>query len=332
MPTFECPHDALHRAWDNSLSPALTIDTGDIVTFATVDASDGATAPPPWARQRPAGDARGRRRPDGGRGHPMCGPIVIQGARPGDTLVVEVLAIAPYEWGWTAFRAGGGLLGAEVAERGFTYWDLRGAGGDGNDGGDRRAVPWSSDASRPPMPARVPMQPFCGVMGVAPAEVGEHSTTPPRAVGGNLDVRGLAPGSTLYLPVAVDGALFSVGDVHAAQGDGEVCGTGIECGGDVTLRFDIQRGRRLAAPEYRTPAQPAPGPRYATTGVAPDLMAASQEAVRAMIAYLQAEHGLSAADAYILCSVAVDLSISEVVDTPNWVVSALLPLGVVDSR
>jgi len=326
MPTFECPHDALHRAWDNSLAPALTVAPGDAVTFATVDASDGGTAPPPWAKQRPAGAARGRQRPGGGRGHPMCGPIAIRGACPGDTLVVEVISIAPYEWGWTAFRAGGGLLGAEVGERGFTYWDLRDAGGDG------RAVPWSSDEARPSMPVRVPMQPFCGVMGVAPAEVGEHSTTPPRAVGGNLDVRGLVPGSTLYLPVEVDGALFSVGDVHAAQGDGEVCGTGIECGGDVTLRFGVQRGRRLAAPEYRTPAQPAPGPRYATTGVAPDLMAASQDAVRGMIAYLQAEHGLSAANAYILCSVAVDLSISEVVDAPNWVVSASLPLGVVDGR
>ncbi len=322
MSTFECPYDALHRAWDNSLPAALTIEPGDTVTFATVDASDGEVAPPSWATDKPSPRERGTRRADGGRGHPMCGPVAVRGARPGDILVVEVLDIAPREWGWTAFRAGGGVLGEEIADSGFIYWDLRG----------ERAVPWSPKEVRPPMPARVPMHPFCGVMGMAPAEPGVHSTTPPRAVGGNLDVRGLVPGSTLLLPVEGEGALFSVGDVHAAQGDGEVCGTGIECGGAVTLRFDLRRDRRLTAPEYRVPALPPPGPRYGTTGVAPDLMEATRAAVRGMIAYLRAEHDLSFADAYILCSVAVDLTISEVVDAPNWVVSALLPLNAVDSR
>ncbi len=315
--TFDCPHDALHRAWDNSLPAALAIEPGDTVTFTTVDASDGDVASPPWATDRPS-KSRGVQRADGERGHPMCGPIAVRGVRPGDTLVVEVLDIAPHEWGWTAFRAGGGVLGDEVTERGFVYWNLRG----------ERAVSWAPDGAAAPVPARVPIQPFCGVMGVAPAESGMRSTTPPRQVGGNLDVRGLVPGATLFLPVAVEGALFSAGDVHAAQGDGEVCGTGIECGGAVTLRFDVRRGRRLAAPEYHVPAVPPPGSRYGTTGVAPDLMEATRAAVRGMVAYLQAEHGLSFADAYILCSVAVDLSISEVVDAPNWVVSALLPLDV----
>jgi len=319
MTTFACPFDALHRAWDNSLPPAITVDAGDTVTFQTVDASDGATTPPPWATAAVSSRERGRRRSDGGRGHPMCGPVAVRGARPGDILVVEALDIAPHTWGWTAIGPHG-VLGAEAA-RALVYWDLRG----------EHAVPWSPQEGRPSMAVRVPMRPFCGVMGVAPATGGEHSTTPPRAVGGNLDVRGLVPGSTLLLPVEVDGALFSVGDVHAAQGDGEVCGTGIECGGAVTLRFDVRRDRRLAAPEYRVPAQPAPGPRHGVTGVAPDLMEATRAAVRGMIAYLGAEHGLSAADAYILCSVAVDLAISEVVDAPNWVVSALLPLDVVES-
>jgi acetamidase/formamidase len=165
-------------------------------------------------------------------------------------------------------------------------------------------------------------------MGVAPAEPGEHSTIPPRVVGGNMDVRYLTTGSTLLLPIAVEQALFSVGDVHAAQGDGEVCGTGIECHATVTLRFDLRRDRRLAQPEFHTPRRIIPGPCYGTAGVSPDLMEATRQAVWQMIAYLKTEHGFRATDAYILCSAAVDLAISEVVDGPNWIVSALLPLQV----
>jgi len=204
----------------------------------------------------------------------------VRGARPGDILVVEVLDITPHAWGWTAIGPHG-VLGAEMA-RALVYWDLRG----------ERAVPWSPQQASPSMSVRVPPRPFCGVMGVAPAVGGEHSTTPPRAVGGNLDVRGLVPGSTLFLPIGVDGALSAAGAVPAEQGDGEVCGTGIECGGTVTLRFDLRRDRRLTAPEYRVPAQPAPGPRHGVTGIAPDLMEATRAAVRGMIAYLGAEHGL----------------------------------------
>lgn len=313
MPSFSCPLDAVHRAWDNGLAPALSIDPGDTVTFTTIDASDGRIEPPPWAGEPPV-ERRGTQ-PAGASGHPLCGPIAVRGARPGDALVVDTVAIAPGAWGWTAL--GNGVLGAEVAERGLAYWDLRG----------EWAAPWSAEArSSPFMGVRVPIQPFCGVMGVAPAEAGEQSTIPPRAVGGNLDVRQLVPGSTLFLPVAVAGGLFSVGDVHAAQGDGEVCGTGIECAATVTLRFDLRRGQSLPAPAYRTPAAPQTGPRYGVTGVAPDLMTATRQAVHGMIDYLRDDHGFSTVEAYILCSVAVDLAISEVVDAPNWVVSALLPL------
>lgn len=316
MPTFECPLDALYRAWDNSLPPALTIDPGDTVTFYTVDAGDGGFTAPAWALERPPSRERGRQPSTVRAGHPLCGPIAVHGARPGDTLVVDVLGIVVHDWGWTAIGPHG-VLGEEIGRR-RVYWDLRG----------ERAIPWSDSAAQPPPPVSIPIQPFCGVMGVAPAEPGEHVTTPPRDVGGNMDVKGLIPGSTLLLPVAVDGALFSVGDVHAAQGDGEVCGTGIECGATVTLHFDVRRDRRLERPEYRVPSLPPPGPRHGVTGVAPDLMEATRQAIRGMIAYLRAEHGLSTADAYIVCSVAVDLAISEAVDPPNWVVSALLPLDI----
>jgi len=236
MPTFHCPPDAIHRAWDNSLTPALTIDPGDTVMFATVDASNGSIAAPSWVSSVP-------RRHDGrepttvAAAHPLCGPIAVRGAHRNDTLVVDILSIVPDAWGWTTINPVSGLLGAEVAPQHLVRWDLRG----------RWAVPCVEDG-REPMPVRVPIQPFCGVMGVAPDERGELSTIPPRSVGGNMDVRHLVGGTTLLLPIAVEGALFSVGDVHAAQGDGEVSGTGIECAATVALRFGVRRDRRRAAP------------------------------------------------------------------------------------
>jgi acetamidase/formamidase len=316
MATHHLSLEALHRCWDNALPPALAIDPGDTVVFSTVDAADGRVAAPSWAAPRPPSRERGVHPATMPGRHPICGPVAVRGVHPGDTLAIEVLSIVPDTWGWTSI-GDHGVLGQGFAERVTVYWDLRGEG----------AVPVSVDGV-PLMPVRVPQLPFCGVIGVAPGEPGEHSTIPPRAVGGNLDVRLLTTGSTLLLPVAVESALFSTGDVHAAQGDGEVSGTGIECCATVTLRFDVQRGRVLEGPEYRTPRRVLDGPCYATTGVGPDLLEASRQAIRQMIAYLRAEHGLSAPHAYILCSAVVDLAISEVVDGPNWVVSAVLPLAV----
>jgi acetamidase/formamidase len=152
---------------------------------------------------------------------------------------------------------------------------------------------------------------------------------PPRRAGGNMDIKQLVAGATLWLPVLVDGALFSAGDAHAAQGDGEVCVTAVEMMGRLTLRFNVQSGRRLAEPQLRTPAPPSNatnrGAHYATTAHGPDLFAASQQAVRYMIDHIVEAHGLSREQAYVVCSVAVDLKISEIVDAPNWIVSAFLP-------
>jgi acetamidase/formamidase len=144
-----------------------------------------------------------------------------------------------------------------------------------------------------------------------------------------MDIKQLVAGTTLMLPVWVDGALFSVGDAHAAQGDGEVCVTAIEMMGRVTLRFGLESGRGLREPRFRTrgPLSSAAerGPCYVTTANGPDLFANAQQAIRYMIEHLVAERGLSREEAYILCSVAVDLKISEIVDAPNWIVSAFLP-------
>jgi acetamidase/formamidase len=181
---------------------------------------------------------------------------------------------------------------------------------------------------------QVPLKPFAGTIGVAPAEPGKHSVVPPRRVGGNLDIRDLNAGAVLYLPVEVPGALFSVGDTHAAQGDGEVCGTAIESQMNVVLRFELEKGAAPGMPRFTTAG---PVTRHldekgyeVTTGVGPDLMAGARMAVSNMIDLLGRRHGLGSADAYMLCSVCADVRISEVVDAPNWVVSLYFPRVVLE--
>lgn len=322
--------EVIHTVWDRDLSPALRIEPGETIEFETLDASFGhaarrvAEGGQPIAPDLAEVITRGRydARPYGAlRGHPLTGPVHVEGTRPGDVLAIEILDVRPAAWGWTSCRPHGiGLLDAELAEAGrlteqqWRYWDLR----SGTHGTFLPGI-------------RVPLAPFCGVMGVALAEPGAHSTSPPRHVGGNLDVRQLVSGSTLFLPVEVEGALFSVGDVHGAQGDGELCGTGIETEATVTLRFGLRRGRSITTPELLTPGPltpPLPGGWFATTGNAPDLMEAARIALRAMLAYLERERGLDIVDAYVLASACVDLKISQIVDAPNWTVSAFLPLGV----
>lgn len=290
--------ETVHYAWDNALPPRLVIDSGDTVRLACRDAFDG-------VYQRNSKEVVKRV----ASGHPLTGPIGVRGARPGDVLQVDVLELVPGAFGVTVFVPDRGLLPEDFPDPYLKVWDLHGSAGELRPG------------------IRVPLAPFLGVMGVALGVAGEHTTIPPRLQGGNMDIKQLTKGSTLFLPVAVDGALFSCGDGHAAQGDGEVCITAIETTMTATLRLTVRHDHPIAAPEFETPSAGAlPGRHYVTTGIAPDLMEASREAVRAMIRHLCVAHGLSREDAYVLCSVAVDLKISEVVDAPNWIVSAFLPL------
>ncbi len=246
------------------------------------------------------------------RVNPVSGPIYVEGAGAGDVLQVDILSVEPGAFGWTALIPGFGLLADQFPDPWVHVWEL------------------SAGAAVFTDSIRVPMQPFCGVLGVAPAAPGVHSVIPPRRVGGNLDTRQLGPGTTLYLPIEVDGALFGVGDTHAAQGDGEVCGTAIEAAMTVSLRLTVRRDLDIDTPEFdvttplERPSAAAVG-YHATTGVAPDLMAATRQSIERMIVHLERNYGLSPEQAYALCSVAVDLRISEVVDAPNWVVSAFLP-------
>lgn len=294
--------DDPHYSWDNSLAPKLTIAPGDTVTIHSRDAGDG------WIT--PETTMEDLQRPREFKGHALTGPIAIEGAEPGDTLVIDVLALQPGPFGYTSFMPGRGLLPDDFSGRYLQKWDL----------------------TRDPTPFRpgiaIPLEPFLGVMGTALAEAGSHSTSPPRANGGNADVKQLVVGSTVYLPVFVEGALFSCGDGHAAQGDGEVCITAIETSMTSTLRFNLIKGWQVPELQFRTPSltpKTNTGSWYATSGHSPDLLEACRIAVRHMIDYLVRAHGLSREDAYILCSVAVDLKVSEVVDAPNWLVSAFLP-------
>jgi len=294
----------VHYAWDNSLAPRLEIDPGDTVAFDTRDAADYY-----YSRGSTHADVLAR---GPFRGHPLTGPVRVRGARPGDVLLVDVVEMRPaLDFGWTAVRPGRGLLPMEDFPKPYLQiWDVT----DGKHARSERGI-------------AVPLEAFPGVMGVALDEPGAHSTMPPRKNGGNMDIKQLTVGTRLMLPVWVDGALFSVGDGHGAQGDGEVCVTAVEMAAHVTLRFDLAQGRSLHEPQFRTPATPAGarGPCFVTTAHGPDLHASSQQAIRYMIDHLVAERGLSREEAYILSSVCVDLRISEIVDAPNWIVSAFLP-------
>ena len=252
---------------------------------------------------------------DWDRVYPLAGPIAVEGAEPGDTLAVEVLDLHTQGWGWTAILPGLGLLSDDFPDAYLRIFDLS----------DGDLVHFREDI-------KIPIEPFMGTMGVCPAGASAQPVMPPGTFGGNMDTRQLTRGTTLYLPVQVAGALFSCGDAHAAQGDGEVCVTGLESPMYGALRFTLHKDRPIPAPQYLTGGPLAPrvadAPWYGTTGVGPDLFVGAQEAVRAMVDHLSAEHGLSPEDAYLLCSLCVDLRISEIVDAGQYVVSALLPLAI----
>jgi acetamidase/formamidase len=299
---------AFNYVWDGGLEPALEVEPGEQVLLHARDASDEQISRDSTARD--VADI------DFSHVNPVSGPVFVKGAQPGDVLAVELLELRPGDWGWTALIPGFGLLADDFTEP----W-LRISAIDPDAGSVRFADGIS-----------LPLRPFPGTIGVAPAEPGAHPILPPSRWGGNLDTRHLTAGTTLYLPVGVEGALFSLGDTHAAQGDGEVCGTAVESAMDVVVRLSVRRDLTITAPEFELPARPpAPTPGYhVCTGVAPDLMEAARIAVRAMIDHLTARHELDPEEAYALASVACDLRIHELVDAPNWVVGAFLPATVFD--
>jgi len=295
-----------HLSWDNARPPAITVAPGDTVEFRDIDATSGQLT----AKSTPKDIGT----LDFSLINPIAGPVYMDGAVPGDALKVTLLSFDPSGWAWTAIVPGFGLLAEEFTQPALNIWTYEKS--------------FAAPAVYGPG-ARVPLKPFCGTIGVAPAEPGSHSTIPPHNAGGNMDIRDLTVGVDLYLPVRVKGALFSIGDPHAAQGDGEVCGTAIESPMSVTAKFDLIKGANLRFPRFVTHG---PVTRHldskgyeVTTGIGPELMEATRNAVRGMIDLLGRQHGMSPENAYMLCSVCADMRISEVVDRPNWVVSCYLP-------
>jgi acetamidase/formamidase len=300
-----------HFGWNNANAPVLTVAPGATVELETVDASGGQLSP--------TSTVADVAKLDFGFVNPVTGPIFIDGAEPGDAVKVTLLSFAPSGWGWSANIPGFGLLADQFKDPALHIWK------------------YDPDTLAPALygpGGRVPLKPFTGTIGVAPAEPGQHSIVPPRRMGGNMDVRDIGVGTELWLPVEVPGALFSLGDTHAAQGDGEVSGTAIESPMTVTVKLDLVKGANLRFPRFRTSGPvtrhlDAKGYEVAT-GIGPDLFQASRDAVAGMVDLLGREHGLSAIDAYLLASVCGDLRISEIVDQPNWVVSFYFPRIVFD--
>jgi len=305
-PTVHVRPEQYHLAWDRSIEPIATVASGDIVEFDANDAGN--------SQLNGSSTVQDLANLDFDRVDQVNGPIAVEGAEHGDSLEIELLDFQPGDWGWTASIPGFGLLADDFTEPALRISRLDGRHGELLPG------------------VRIPLAPFCGELGVAPPTEGAHSTIPPDVYGGNMDTRHLTAGTKLFLPVFAPGARISLGDGHAAQGDGEVCGTAIETPMRVQLRLTVRKDLHVPAPQFLTAGPLAQstntGPYYATDGVGPDLMAAARDAVRRMIEYLGREHGLAAVDAYMLCSVAGDLKISEIVDVPNFIVTMYFPLSV----
>ena len=337
----------MHNRWHPDLEPVVAVAPGEELILETEDGLAGQLGPE--SAHEDAGSL------DLGLGHPLAGPVRVEGAEPGDVLEVDFVAYEPADFGVTAIIPGFGYLADLFPDPYLVKWTL--------ERGHARSTELPGVA--------VPGAPFAGVAGVAPSHetmarirareeelrarggaVAEDvpgaavppqaaaglRTIPPRELGGNLDVPQLVAGSRLLLRVDVHGALFSVGDLHFAQGEGEVCGTGIEVAGAVTVRFGLRKQPDWVPPfpAYETPGLPARRA-FATVGLpvaddgrneSLDLSLATRRALLAMLEHLTVERGLGREAAYALMSAAVDLRLSEIVDVPNPVVSALLPLDI----
>jgi acetamidase/formamidase len=301
--TIEPDEDTLHGFFSPEHPPVLTVDPGDTVRFRTLDAGWGLEQFSP-DRLKDLDKEPERRRASSrhgeAKGHALCGPLYVRGATPGSHLAVRVEALTPGAYGWT-YGGGAWADGAQTMH----LWTIDAAAG--------RAENQHGH--------RVALRPFMGVMGNAPAAPGRHSTVPPRSVGGNLDCKELIAGATLYLPVEVEGALFSTGDGHARQGDGELSGTAIECPMELC---ELSFGLRDDLPRAVPYAETAEG--WLAFGVGDSLNDACIAAVHAMLDLMVARYAIARADATALASVVVDLRITQIVNQVCGV-HAVLPHG-----
>jgi len=291
--------------WDNSVEPRLEIEPGDTVIFECPEPCGQVT--PEWKDEDLANI-------DFTPIHALVGSVYIKGAKLGGALQIDVLDLKHKGWGWSGHLKGFGLLADDFDYAYMHHWKLE---GDKCHFGVKEIT--------------LPFEPFCGTMGVAPKSAGRIDTIAPGYHGGNIDIRDLGPGATIWMPVFVDGALFACGDCHSAQGQGELCGTGIETPMTVTLRFDIRKDITLSELQFQKPSPLAKTDTkgyYVTTAHGPDLLENAKNAARYMIDWLEREKGLTRSQAYVLCSTAADLKINEIVDAPNFIVSTYMPLGI----
>jgi len=299
--------DTFHaRFWDRDLKPALHIKPGDVVEFQVREVTSGLLN-----TNSKVEDYLNLTNPElKSQLYPLAGPVYIEGAAEGDTLAVDILDMKVADWGWSGLRPFWPPLTV------IDIWDLS----------NGRYAPFKKGI-------KIPLRPFPGTIGVAPKEHGrfDHSVAYD-ASGGNMDIRYLNKGSRLMLPVLNDGALFSVGDPHAAQGDGEL-GTALESPAEITLRFELEKGKTIPSPQYfSSKRRQAEDSYFATTGSAPDLMEATKLAARRMIQYLMDEYDLTRSEALALCGLTADLRIHHVVDPPNWNLGLMIPTRVLEGK
>ena len=284
--------DQTHNRWSSQIKPLLRVESGSVIEVDTEEASD--------QQLTPESTVEDLKNLSFDPIHPLTGPVYVEGAEPGDVLKVKLHEVELGSWGWTGIIPGFGFLADEFDEpylKTFAFDE------------DSETAAFSDKIN-------IPLDPFPGVMGVAPATDSMLSTVPPRKNGGNMDDPHMTEGTTVYFPVQVEGALFSIGDAHAAQGLGEVCGTAIEAPTRIVYQVEvIKGGRDMQEPQYETDDY------YATTGFGTTIDEAAKKATQYMIDYLVEEHGLSRNDAYALCSLAGDLKIAEVVDVPHMLVT-----------
>jgi acetamidase/formamidase len=293
--------EVAHHAWDRSEPPVVSVAPGEEIHLELRDGSNGQISDRTAAAELFDLEL--------GKMDPLTGPIWIESAMPGDVVVVDVLDIDIAPVGWSAIIPGLGLLSDRFPEPYLRIWDTA---------GDHVEIAAGH---------RFDLRPMLGVVGVAPAQAGRHPTTVPTAAGGNIDVKFVTAGSRLMLPVFAEGALLSLGDAHALQGDGELNGTAIECAADTVIRVDVVKGLDLGAPIVETtPGAETVEPYRSFLGVGPDLFVAAQEAsLRAVDSVAQALK-VEPHEAYALLGTIAELRIHEVVDRPNWVVGCMVPL------
>ena len=298
-----------HFGWDNANKPVIDIKSGETIEIDTVDSSGSQLS-----LNSSTEDVRNL---DFSKVNPVTGPIFIEDACEGDVIEIEFIDFVTSGWGWTAIIPGFGLLADEFKTPDLNLWKYN------------KDNPIESIYSTY---GKIPLKPFVGTIGLALKEPGNHSIVPPRHCGGNLDIKDLSKGSKVRFPVQIPGALLSLGDTHAAQGDGEICGTAIESPMKVIVKVNLIKNMKIPSPQFETF-----GPvsnhidkdgYFVTTGVGSDLMEGAKNAIRSMIDLLVQKQNIPDSKAYMFCSVCADLRISEVVDAPNWVVSCYFPKSV----